>query len=283
MKNAASAVAQARPKPCSAIDCEITIAIAGDQRDRQRCARAGRTRRTRTPRHRSRRRRAIIVTLSQSGGARVQPADVDADDVRQREAAADAGDDAGGGEQRLGQPGPAGDVEAGQGVLERAHEADAGEQHDDVRGDDQRRVDVEPSRRGGDREDRGDRRRRRPAGRRTAAGAAPSSAAAGRCRPRRRTRSRPRSRCRRAGAPTPAHITPQPRVTAQRGVLWPEETIRASRRARLRQVDPVAEHVADQVVDQGEVLVVDVALLDLPDLDERRAPPGWAGSSSTAR
>ena len=34
---------------------------------------------------------------------------------------------------------------------------------------------------------------------------------------------------------TPAHITPQPRVTAQRGVLCPEETIRASRlRASIR-------------------------------------------------
>ena len=51
----------------------------------------------------------------------------------QAQAAADPGDDAAGGQQRLGHPRPRGDVEAGERVLQAAHEADAGQQHDDVR------------------------------------------------------------------------------------------------------------------------------------------------------
>ena len=69
---------------------------------------------------------------------------------------------------------------------------------------------------------------------------------------------------------TPAHIAPQESETAQRGVLWPDDTIRASLAGCApRQVDAAGDDLAHQVVDEREVLVVDVALLDLPRLEER--------------
>ena len=97
-------------------------------------------------------------------------------------------------------------------------------------------------------------------------------------------RSRPRSAFPPSSSATPAHITPQPdgdrparRCCGPRRRCGP-----ASVRASV-EVDPVAEHVADEVVDQREVLVVDVALGDLADLDDRRLLAGRSGSSSTAR
>ena len=69
--------------------------------------------------------------------------------------------------------------------------------------------------------------------------------------------------------PTPPHITPQPRLTAHRGRLWPDETIRASVGPGLGELDVADDDVTHEVVDQREVLVVDVALLDVPDLDHQ--------------
>ena len=86
------------------------------------------------------------------------------------------------------------------------------------------------------------------------------------------TTSGPPPSCR----PTPAHITPQPegRRPPRQDVARGDDPGEPG--ARLLEVAVAVQHVADQVVDQGEVLVVDVALLDLADQhDAGSSGSGW--------
>jgi hypothetical protein len=92
----------------------------------------------------------------QARRTRVEPAQLDAEHRAHGQTAADPGDDARGGEESLEDARAGRDVEAREGVLDRPHEPDAREQHDDACGHDHRRVDVEVRGSGADRGQRGE-------------------------------------------------------------------------------------------------------------------------------
>jgi hypothetical protein len=65
-------------------------------------------------------------------------------------------------------------------------------------------------------------------------------------------------------------MTPRATVTDHRGRACPVELIRFSRWCGPDPVDPAREQVPDQVVDVGQVAVVDLAVAHLPELHEGR-------------
>ena len=207
--------------------------------------------------------------LEAGAETRLDVGDVDPEDVGDGQTAADPGDDARGGEQRLGQPGTGRQVEARERILEPAHEADPGQQHDDVRGDHERRVELQRRGLGPGGEQRGD----GAAGHLLVEERQPAPVhhqlePVDAHRRRERDRGHPGVAAEHQ-ADARAHHAPaqgdRPARPAVAGRHDPGQGL-----AGLGQVRAAVDHVAHQVVHQGEVLVVDLALRDLPHLEHDR-------------
>ncbi len=202
-------------------------------------------------------------------GARVQRPELDPDQVRDLEAAADAGDDAGGGEERLEDAGAGGDREAGERVLDRAEEVHAGQQHHDARRDDQARRDR---RRGGGDADR-DQRREQPAGHLLVEHRQPAPAHL----PLELVDQRGGRRGQQHDEPVAAEHHPDPGAhhaererhrPARPGVPGRGDLVEPG--GRLGAADAAVGEVPDDVVDAGQVAVVHRPVAHLPDQHDGR-------------
>ena len=189
------------------------------------------------------------------------------------EAGGDAGDQPGGREQRLDDPGGGGEVEAGERVLHRAEEADAGEQHHDVGGDDQRGADVDAEAQRGRIGHQGDHRGHEPTGGLLVEHRPPlpvevahqhrdHHAGEGGDRDHEQVAVEQGGH-RAADDPGDDHRCPRGQVVV--GGVEPGDPA-----ACLRDVGAARQHVVDQPLHPGEVVVVEVALPDRAGEHERR-------------
>ena len=157
MKNAAVPAAADPAEPVEGQRLRDERGDGGDQPDGQHRT-AGRVARDAEGGRRDRRApRPAGVRRSSSRAGRAPASRTKPEAAGGRDAQGHAGDDPGGGHHRLDQAGAGGEVEAGERVLHRTHQPDAGEQQDDVGGDDERGVDLDRGGRHGSGQQRGDR------------------------------------------------------------------------------------------------------------------------------